>query len=271
MRKTATLCTITLSCAVTAVATGQAILVPNSSPDQIVVLDPNTGDFVTTIDISGFASTPINVIDGPNGTLLLSDQIRDMVFQLDAQGSLVGDYLTAPIDNLRGIHLFDCGVLGGATTNGLFAWDQLGNLLPNSIPGDFFDGLTYGKLLIGADIDDDNVQAYTRDLVLVGESTPGGIDFPEQINLVDGDLLAVAAFSDDAIFFIDLADGSLVSSFPIRGGAGARGVYQLPSGNFLVTDSTNGLDEYAPDGTWLRNILTGTSYRYIEFCANYQP
>ncbi|MFW5653875.1 MAG: YncE family protein, partial [Planctomycetota bacterium] len=158
-----------------------------------------------------------------------------------------------------------------ATTDGLFGWDPAGNLLPGSIPGNFFDGLPDGKLLIGADIDDDNIQAYTRDFVLVGETTPGSVDFPEQIQVVSGNRLAVASFSDEAVFFFDLADGTLLSSFPLRNGGNGRGIYELPSGNFLVTDNTNGIDEYDPDGIFIRNIAAGSSFRYIELCNNFTP
>lgn len=254
---------------------GQAILVPDSTSDDTFALDPATGDVLGSFDMSAYASTPINVIDGPNGTLLLSDQIRDMIFELDSAGTLIGDYITAPIDNLRGIHRFPNGIVAGATTTGMYAWGTDGNIRSEFIDGDFFDVNYLNNLVIGTDIDDDNVQAYNFGLVLVGETTPGGVDFPEQCAAVRNPstgqtLLAVASFTPDTVYFFD-AGGNLVSSFPILGGASGRGVIQLPSGNLLVSDSSNGVVEYTFDGTVIRTILSGTGFRYLELCRNYRP
>ncbi|MFW5653874.1 MAG: hypothetical protein ACOC0P_07485 [Planctomycetota bacterium] len=262
-------CTFAAAWHAAGAALGQAILVPISEPERIAVLDPDTADLITLIDISDFTATPINVIDGPDGTLLLSDQVNDMVYQLDSTGALIGDYLTSRLDNIRGIHLLDCGVLGGATTNGLFGWDPTGVLLPNTIAGDFFDCLPKGKLFVGSDIDDDNVQAYDRNFVLVGQSPLGSVDFPEQINIVTENRIAAASFSDGAIYFFDFDTGIPVGSFPIRGNGGGRGVFQLSNGNFLVSDTLNGIDEYDPSGIFIRNILDDPTARYIEFCENF--
>jgi len=253
---------------------GQAILIPNSSPDALWALDPDTGDVITTIPLT-FTSTPINAIDGPNGTILLSDQVNDTIFQLDAGGNLIGNYITAPIDNIRGIHRFPNGIVAGATSTGMYAWDTAGDIRTEFIDGDFFDVNFVNNLVIGTDIDDDNVQAYNFGLTLVGETTPGGVDFPEQCALVRDPvtgqpLLAVASFTPDTVYFFSVS-GNLVSSFPILGGASGRGVIQLTSGNLLVADSSNGIVEYLFDGTFVRTIATGTSFRYLELSRNFQP
>ncbi|MFW5653928.1 MAG: hypothetical protein ACOC0P_07760 [Planctomycetota bacterium] len=255
--------------AAASLAHGQVLLVPNSSPDELWALDATTGDVITTVALD-FTSTPINAIDGPAGTILLSDQVDDTIYQLDSNGALIGDYITAPIDNIRGIHRFPNGIVGGATTDGIFAWDTNGDLRAEFIDGDFFDVDFINNLIVGASLGDDNVQAYNLGLTLVGQSAPGSIDFPEQVTFARGGVLAVASFSDESVVFVN-PDGSIASSFPLRNGGNGRGIYQLPSGNFIVTDNTNGIDEYDSRGNFIRNIASGSSFRFIDVSRNFTP
>ena len=253
----------------------QSILMPDTTGDQIIVFDGTTGDQTGSIDISAFTSTPINVIDGPDGTLLLSDQIQDMVFQLDASGNLIGNYLTANIDNLRGIDLAPNGILTGAAAGGFVAWDTNGDALDTSAfpVSSYFDVevITQGTprpLILLADITSDNIEVYDTAGNLVNETPSGSNNFPEQgqfINTAGGMRYASNSFSDSAVYVYNL-DGTLDYSFGINGLG--RGMVQLLNGNLLVSSNSE-VAEYTVDGVFVRQVLAGSGFRFLEYCDNY--
>lgn len=253
----------------------QSILMPDTTGDQVIVFDGATGDQTGSFSIAAFTSTPINCIDGPGGTLLLSDQVQDMVFQLDAGGNLIGNYLTANIDNLRGINLAPNGYLLGAANGGFFAWDTNGDALDTSAfpVSSYFDVevITQGTprpLILLADITSDNLEVYDTAGNLVNETLSGSNNFPEQgqfINTPGGVRYASNSFSDGVVYVYNL-DGTDDYSFDIAGSG--RGIVQLLNGNLLVSSSTE-VAEYTVDGTFVRQVLAGSGFRYLEYCDNY--
>jgi hypothetical protein len=45
----------------------------------------------------------INAVQGPNGNILVSDQVADAVFEFTPRGSFVGIFASQGLDNIRGI------------------------------------------------------------------------------------------------------------------------------------------------------------------------
>jgi len=252
-------------------ASAEVILVPDSSADAILVLDPDTGDLQTTVDISDFASTPIEVIDGPGDTLLISDQVGDMVFQLESDGTLVGNYLTAERENIRGIDLLANGFLVGATADGLAVWNRDGELTSRAVDGNFFDAMSeFPGVLAATEIDVDNAQGFSlSNGSKIGETPPGETNFPEQvarIRTADGNRLAVCTFSDSTLYVYNL-NGTLDFSFPLN--ALGRGVLQLNNGNILISTG-DAIDEFTVDGQFVRSVVSGGSYRFFSRSDNFQ-
>lgn len=251
------------------VASGQVILMNDATADTVQVLDRTTGDPLGTFDVS-FSSLGIAVIDGPGGTLLMSDQSGDTIWRMNANGSLIGQYISAPIDNLRGINLLPNGYVVGAAASGIFAWDRNGDVLSQNIPGDFFDVFYVQNRLVASDLGDDTVDVYNLSGQLIGGLPNGTIDFPEQatlINTTNGPRVAVAGFTAQSVTIIT-PSGTVESTFPITGSG--RGIIQAGNGNLLVS-SNSGLYEYGLDGTLIRTIMTGSGFRYLHLSRNYAP
>lgn len=261
---------VAVTVATSSAARGQAILAPDSVADVVWALDAVTGDPLGSFDVSGFVDVPINVIDGPDGGLLLSDQLEDMIFRLDGRGNLIGNHLQNPIDNIRGIHRFPNDIVAGATANGIYFWDADGSMLRGKINGDFFDvNVDDRGLILGTNIDTDTLQAYSLGLTFVGESRPGAMNFPQQVALTEAGRAVVANFSVGEVCAF-APNGIEIRRHPIRNNGGGRGVIELGNGNFLVSDSTNGVDEYDADGNFIRNVLAPGGTRYLEYCENYR-
>lgn len=255
-------------------APGQVILMNDSSADVCHVIDPATGDVTGSFDTS-FSTTGINIIDGPDGTLLMSDQSNDTVYQLNADGTLIGDYITAPIDNIRGIDMVG-NFLVGATTDGVFAWDANGDILANSVAGDFFDvdnaSSAYGfPGIVATDLTSDTIHAYRYNGNFVTNTVAGG-DFLEQttpIEIVPGSFcVGVVAFTGANVTVYFTSSGNIDYQFPITGAG--RGLVQLDNGNLLVSSNSE-LAEYTVRGTYVRQIMAGTGFRYLEHSNNYMP
>jgi len=250
-----------------AFAGDQVLLVQETGDDICYVLSTTDGSIVTTFDAS-FSSTGIAWIDGPDGTLLLSDQIGDTIWQTDADGTNERDFITAEIDNIRGIDRFGSFTVG-ATADGLFAWDANGDILPDNVSDNLFDVLPApGNLFITASLDTDNLVAYNVTGTEVGSTTPGGVDFPEQISFIDDNgttRVATASFSADAVFIFNL-DGSLDRSLPLT--TNGRGVNQLDNGNLII--STNAALEVRDlDGNLVTTIAEDGGFRFIHRSSNW--
>lgn len=247
------------------------ILVPNSISKQIYVLDRNTGDVDSSFSVDSFSSSPIEIIDGPDDSLLLSDQLEAMVFRLDANGSFVNNYLAEPAPQIRGITFFN-NVLVGATRTGLFAWDSSGVLKTFHFNGNFFDiTQVTPNVLVATDATDDDLEAYRISNGRNLGSTEGGIlQSPRQvirITTTTGTRLAVSSYSSRGVYIYRL-NGELDYSFPIN--SFGFGVIQLDGGNLLITSSA-GLSEYTLGGEFIRQILTGNGFRYLSRSQNYVP
>lgn len=266
-----TITKVALATALTAMGASQVqaqvILMNDATADSVQVLDRNTGDPIGSFDV-GFSTLGIAVIDGPGSTLLMSDQSADTIWQMNSDGSLIGEYISAPIDNLRGINRLPNGYVVGAAASGIYAWNNNGDVLSQNIPGNFFDVFFIQNRLVASDLGDNTVDVYNLSGQLIGGLPNSSIAFPEQatlINTPNGPRVAVAGFTAQNVTIIT-PGGSIESSFPISGSG--RGIIQAGNGNLLVS-SNSGLYEYSLDGTPIRTIMTGTGFRYLHLSRHY--
>ncbi len=265
--------------------TSGLLLIPDSGDDRVMAFDPLTGDLVNPDFIPTdptHLSTPINAILGPGGdSILVSDQIEDVVLAYDLQGNYLGVFAPAGgpdpsvLDNVRGIALRPNGNLlvtvgGGANADAVAEFDSDGNYLGNFVangdggldsPFDAYqrtaDWLVGGSTSDALHRYDLNTGAYIADLTAIDS-------FPEQINQASNENVLVANFSGTEEGVVEYApDGTLVGVYDPTGLGGYRGVYELPNGNLLTTNG-DGVFEIDRAGNLVDTKISGVNGRFIE-------
>jgi len=263
---------------------GGLLLIPDSTNRRVMAFDALTGDLVDTNFIPADPTnltTPIEVILGPAGTLLLSDQVADDVYEYDFNGTPLGLYAggnTAILDNIRGIALRANGNLlvtvgGGANTDSIAEFDTSGTYIGNFIATGLggldspFD--IYGRTAdwLAASIDSDQIHRYDLSGAFIANLTPVNT-FPEQIAEASNGNVLVANFSPTAQEGVleYTSTGTFVGRYDPAPLTGYRGVYELPNGNFLTTTGT-GVHEISRAGTLVSTKISGVSGRFITFFA----
>lgn len=260
------------------------LLVPESTNDRVMAFDPTTGDLVEADFVPpdpDNLSTPIQAILGPDGaSLLVSDQVDDVVQQYDLDGNYLGVFAPAGgaddtiLDNVRGITLRDDGhllvsVASGANADAVAEFDTSGNFVGNFVAnGDGGLDSPWG-LLVNGDVL--QVTASTSDAVHEYDAATGAylgdlraIDsFPEQVALATGGNLVIGNFSGSEEGVVELAaDGTLVGIYDPPEVGGNRGAYDLPNGNVLTTNG-GGVHEIDRDGLFVETKIADVSARFI--------
>ncbi len=267
------------------------LLIPDASNDRVMAFDATTGDLIDGDFIPPDPtnlSTPINAILGPNNdTILVSDQVEDVVQEYDLNGNFLGTFApaggpnTAILDNVRGIALRANGNLlvtvgTGSNQDSVAEFDTSGAYLGNFVAigggglDSPFDVLPASDLLVSA-IDSDAVHRYdlTTGAFIADLATVD--NFPEQIALASNGNILVANFLGTQEGILELMpNGTLVAIYDPPGADGNyRGVYELPNGNLLVSNST-GVHEISRANTLIETKYSGSS-RFIELIENAVP
>ena len=263
------------------------LLIPESTNDRVMAFDPITGDLINADFIPADPnnlSTPIHAILSADGaSILVSDQIDDVVQQYDLTGNHIGVFApaggvdTAILDNIRGMALLPNGNLlvsvgGGANADAIAEFDTAGNYLGNFV-ANAADGLdspfdiapSGANYLVGG-ISSDTIHRFNASGAPLASLAP--IDtFPEQVlALANGNTL-VGNFSgsQEGVVEFDPA-GSVVGVYNPPGLGGYRGVYELPNGNILTTNG-NGVHEIDRSGNLIETKISGVSARFISLLA----
>ena len=260
------------------------LLIPESTNDRVMAFDPATGDLVNADFIPADPanlSTPIQAILAADGnSILVSDQIEDVVQQYDLNGAYLGVFAPAGgvdnsiLDNVRGIALRPNGNLlvtvgSGSNDDAVAEFDtggnHVGNFVANGAGGldSPFDVLPRaGDYLVGG-ITSDKIHAYD----LTGAPGPdfAAVDsFPEQLAQTTSGNVLVGNFLGTQEGVMEFtAGGSLVGVYDPPGLGGYRGVYELPNGNILTTNG-NGVHEIDRLGNLVETKVSGVSARFIS-------
>ncbi len=266
------------------------LLIPDSTADRVMSFGPSTGnlidpDFIRS-DPTNLA-TPIHAILGhKKDSILVSDQINDVVQEYAIGGGYVGIFApagganTAILDNIRGIALRANGNLlvtvgGGTNQDTIAEFDTSGNYLGNFVAAAAggldspFDILLSTEALVGA-ITSDQIHRYELATgTYIADLAPIN-SFPEQLALAGNGNLLVANFTGTQAGVVELAtDGSVVGVYT-SSQTGLRGVYELPNGNLLITNS-NGVHEIDKSGNLIATKLSGVNARFIELIEGAVP
>jgi uncharacterized repeat protein (TIGR01451 family) len=265
-------------------STAGLLLMPDSTADRVMAFDPVTGnlvdpDFIPPDPVN--LSTPVNAILSASGdSILVSDQIKDVVQAYDLNGSYLGVFAPAGgpdptiLDNIRGIALRPNGNLlvtvgSGTNANAVAEFDTSGNYLGNFVAigagglGSPFDVYLRGGDWIVGGINSDALHRYDLNGAYIANLAAINT-FPEQIAQAANDNVLVANFSGTEEGIVEyLPDGTLVGVYNAGTLGGYRGVYELPNGNLLVTTGT-GVYEIDRVGTLVDTKVTGVSGRFLE-------
>lgn len=265
-------------------ATG-LLLVPDSTADRIMALDPTTGNVIDANFVPADPtnlSTPKNAILSASGnSILVSDQIDDVVQEYDLDGNYLGVFApagganTAILDNITGIALRPngnllVGVQSGANQDSVAEFDgagvYLGNFVANGSGGldGPFDVYQRASDWLVPSINSDNVLRY--DLVGAFIASLAGINnFPQQAAEAANSNVLIANFGGTQEGVVELsAAGALVGVYDPSVLGGYRGVYELPNGNILTTNG-NGVHEINRAGNLVQTKISSVSAQYIEY------
>lgn len=260
------------------------LLIPESTNDRVMAFDPATGDLIDANFIPADPnnlSTPICAIPGFSaGSVLVSDQLEDVVVEYDINGAFVrvfapaGGADTSILDNVRGIARGPNDTLlvttaGGANANAIAQFDSSGNFLGNFVaPGaggldSPFDVFNFGDYLVGG-INSDIIHAYDNTGAPLADFAP--IDsFPEQIAGTTSGNVLVANFTGSQEGIVEFAsNGALVGVYNPAAIGGYRGAWELANGNILTTNG-GGVHEIDRNGNLVETKISGVSARFIEF------
>jgi DNA-binding beta-propeller fold protein YncE len=270
-------------------ATG-LLLIPDSAGERIMAFDAVSGALLDADYIPADPDrlrTPIEVLVSPDGeSLLVADQIEDVVRQYDREGNSMGIFAPAGgvdnaiLDNIRGIAFAANGnllvsVASGANHDTVAEFDAGGNYLGNRVPSGGgglaspFDIHLAGSDLLVSGADSDAIHRYDASGTFLGifASIDG---FPEQIapSLSGGYLIANHEGSEMGIVELD-ASGGKIGHYAPAGLSDYRGVFEL-SDNTLLVSTSSGVYRIDRGGNLLETLITGVSGRFISFLATPQ-
>jgi hypothetical protein len=262
------------------------LLVPDWTADRVWAFDPITGDLVDTAFIhsnSTALASPKQALEHPLWKFVtVSDQITDLVQKFNPDSGTwsgwfapSGGVNNSILDNIRG-HAYRSNnnllvtVASGSNQNTIAQFDTNGNYLGN------FIGQGVGGLNSPFDI-----LFREEDILISQSSSPTGVkmydlegayvsqwasitSFPQQICRMADGRIAVANFSGTGNTGIRIynPDGTFIRL--LSGVTGNRGVYQLPNGNFVTTNSAGIHEIDSTTGNLVRTIQTGTNFQYIN-------
>jgi hypothetical protein len=259
------------------------LLISESSSNSVMLLNFNTGDLVNPdfIPPQSNLSLPKQARQSPRGTISISDQTEDVIFDYDTLGALIGIFApsfgphTGILDNVRGHdykpynkHLLVCNAQGG-NFNRVVEFDSLGNYL-----GQFFPDNSGG--LLGPF----DVLVRTNDVLVTGSTSSaahrydlngnylddfaGNILFPQQMVEFANSNVGIASFGSSGGLKIYDPNGTIVNEF--NSVSGLRGVHYLGSGNIIVTNSGGVHEIDGTTGDFVRTIVAGVSAQYVNSC-----
>ncbi len=263
------------------------LLIPESSNDRVMAFDPNTGDLVDPDFIPSDTtnlSTPINAILGidPN-TILVSDQLEDVVLSYDMDGNFLGVFApsggpnTSILDNIRGIAISPDNTLlvtvgSGTNADAIAEFDGAGNYLGNLVANGAggldspFDVLLRGNDYLVGGITSDAIYRYGLDGTFLDIFSPIN-GFPEQVAEAGNGNVLTGNFSGTEEGVVEYTStGTLVGIYDPSSLGGYRGAYELPNGNILTTNGS-GVHEIDRSGNLVETKISGVSARFIENLA----
>ena len=286
MRRTVMVMAIAIAGGVTASVThADVLLIPDSGNDRIWAFDPVDGAVLSEayVPADGNMMQPINAVDSGAGTILVSDENADAVFEYGYDGQFLRT-VVGGLDALQGLDVRDGVVYVGSRTgrvihrvdldgSGLAVWARAGVGTPRDVAFRVDDALTTNS--DSESSGGENIERFDLDGDFLGtwhdSNGVDGIDFPQQIKIREDGGALVAGFSAPFGLYVYDADGNEVAAFTNLI-TSPRGVHELDDGRILYAGGTRVM-RYDPETGQEETIVNrkGTSFRYIERSAAPRP
>ena len=258
------------------------LMIPDWTFDRVYLFNSVNGDLLDTAFIAH--SNPqlqspkhaLQLFDGRS--IIVSDQISDLVQKFDTAGNYVGFFApsggvnTSILDNMRGIRFRPnrnllVTVGSGASQNTIQQFDEDGNHTGTFITGNLnspFDILLrQGDMLITNSSGTNRITKFTHDGVFISPFYSGSnIVFPQQMYQLANGNLVVAGFSTPSGLIMFDSTGNYIRS--LTGVTGCRSSYLLGNGHYLTTNATGVHELDSATGSLIRTVVTGANYQYIS-------
>lgn len=262
--------------ALAATASGQFVMMPDSTNNRVALFDPNNGALLNASYFGLAAGTPIHAMQ-VGSEIWVSEQIGDRVSRWSLTGTPLGA-ITGGLDNIRGmglinnrVYVTNAGTANGAPGAAVLTYDTAGNSLgaftTPSASSPFGLLETPAGMLVSSSNANDDIHRYSLSGVSQGTfHNSASINFAEQMDYAtNGDVL-VAVFTSNIVARLNPTTGAIISTFAA---SGARGVYQLGNGNIMWSSGA---------GAFVHDVNTGVSTqvyagggRYLDFLAVPSP
>jgi len=253
----------------------EILLIPDWSNDRVLGFDPYDGSYIgEIIPDDGRLSSPKCAIASSRGTIFVSDQIEDAVFEYNIDGNYITTIVnqaSSGIDNIRGITVYN-GYLYVTVFEGSYAQTiQRFNLNGGSqttwtsvqINSPFDIHLRSNDALV-ANAGSDAIERYDHSGSWLGTFVGTGIEWPSQIyECSNGNLYITGSFSPAGIYKYD-QNGVLLNYYSIA--RTMRGVYELGNGLLLFTTDQS-VSTYNPTNAQIIDIYTNGNFHFIHLLS----
>jgi hypothetical protein len=263
----------------------QVLLVPDWTGDKVWAFDPTTGAVVNNnfIPDDGRLDSPKNAIDSGRGTILVSDQINDSVFEYGYNGLYI-QTIAGPangLDNIRGIAVSGNSVYvtvggnAGGLNNTIQKCDLSGAGCSTYISANLnspFDVYFRSNDILVSNSTGNLIQRYDLNGSFLNTWHSGAIRFPQQI-LNDGattDILIAGFSPPSGVYRYDANGAQIGAGAYVASGFGPRGGYRLGNGQILATNGTT-VTVFDPASGGSTVVATGGSFQYIEYSPLPEP
>lgn len=260
----------------------QFIMIVHSTDNTVITFDPVNGNIIDPAYIVDAVNlqTPQHAILSPRGTVTITDQIRDGIFEYDTTGNFIrlfapsGGVNTAILDNVRG-HAYrpNGNVLGtvgtGPNINAIPEFDTggvyVGQFMNTGITSGWFIEFRQKEpdILVSSINTPQTVNRYDLNGVL--QSTFASVpSFPQQVHEMENGNVLVANFSPAAsagVQFFGRLGGTFYKRLNVV--SSNRGVWLLRNGNIITTNASGIHEIDSTDGSLVRTIVAGIQARLV--------
>jgi hypothetical protein len=256
------------------------ILIPEWT-DQVYAFDAITGDLVdpTFIPVTNpQLQSPKHAVQRPgNGKVLVADQVSDVVQLFDTNGSYInvfapaGGVNTSILNNIRGVcfrpnrNLLVTSADGG---NKVQEFDTAGNLVTTFITASLNSPFAVlertSDVLVTNSSGTADVTRYDLTGAPLGTFLTSSLNFAQQIIRLSNGNIATCFFSGastSGLVITDSTGTTVLNTFQTV--TGLRGAWQLPSGNFLVSNGTGVHEINGTTGALVRTLSTVANFQYF--------
>ena len=251
---------------------------------NVFAFDYITGDLVDTAFIpysNPILQTPRKALQISASKIIVVDQLSDAVQEFDSSGAYIKIYApstgvnTSIMHNARDMVFRSNGNLlvtnagsSGNSQNTVQQFDTAG-IFTNTFASDSLNSpynLLYnnGKLFVSNSSGiNDVVKFNSGNGSYMGNFLTSALNFPQQMINLDGGKIAICEFSG-ALSGIRIYDTTGVLIDTNKAVTGIRGVWVLPNGNFLVTNSVGVYEVDAVSHSVVRTIVSGYNFTCIS-------